>query len=107
MKPTTQPIPTAAPQRAADPVYAVLSAEREAVKAAFEQTKLAALFKVNHEALHAWIAGENAETLKALVAADRALEAETLADPDAARLYTRLCALNRQLKAHRNALGLN
>ena len=106
-------IPDGAPARAlpsrpaVDPAYALLSAERETVRVAFEQTRLSTLVAANLAVARAWIFNDNAATLLALCDADRALVAETVADPEAARLYNRFLDLDCQLKSHRAALGVN
>ena len=93
-----------------DPVLVTLVAERDRLKAALHGTKVYAAALADYEALSAWLNATPAQeplAIARLRAADALLEAETLADPEGAKLAVRLHSVTRQLRAHRNALHLN
>lgn len=93
-----------------NPVLVTLVAERERLKAALRDTELYTASRALDEALSEWLNCSpmmEALALARLRAADTALEAAALADPESAKMAVQLQSITRQLRAHRAALGLN
>ncbi len=95
------------PKKPADPVFSTLVSEIERLQEAFDQTSLAPFVSANNAALLAWHHSDTLETRHAVREADLAMENAAIADPDAVRIYARLCGLRLQLDAHCRAVGIH